>query len=191
MGTVRECIEGPLHKGEADIWVCDIHSNGMWELHKLTFIFPPLLSQSIKAMSIRTTSSGEDHLSWISSPRREFDSNNAYLIVYGANTNEECFRAQKFWAESNRPDDMHHTFGLEVMEWIKANACCTVLAKGKSYPWAHFFLFGIWPRSTIAVGWVKPPVNWVKLNMNSSTLGNPVLAGGEGLIRDCHGLAVA
>ena len=43
------------------------------------------------------------------------------------------------------------------------------------------------PRSTIAVGWVKPPVNWVKLNMNSSTLGNPVLAGGGGLIRDCHG----
>ena len=88
MGTVRECIEGPLHKGEDDIRVCDIHSNGMWELHKLTFIFPPLLSQSIKATPIRTTSSSKDHLLWISSPRGEFDSNNAYLIAYGANTNE-------------------------------------------------------------------------------------------------------
>ena len=93
MGTIRECIEGPLHKGEADIRVCDIHSNGMWELHKLTFIFPPLLSQAIKATSIRTASSSVDHSSThLSSPRREFDSNNAYLIACGANTNEECFR---------------------------------------------------------------------------------------------------
>ena len=110
------------------------------------------------------------------------------------------------------------------MEWIKANACCTVLAEGKSYPWALFFLFGIWylwlqrnkrmfqspqtylhlcktvesqvyeywycvlelanPRigATIAIGWVKPPVNWVKLNTNGSALGSPGLAGGGGLI---------
>ena len=143
-------------------------------------------------------------MSWISNPRREFDSNNAYLITCRANTNEECFwgnwiwklknlpkinlflwkcfhnsipvkiilahrgiqlspacdicndqletishvlreciAAQEIWAESNWLDDMHHTFGLEVMEWIKSNSCCTMLAKGKSYPWAHFFLFGI------------------------------------------------
>ena len=115
------------------------------------------------------------------------------------------------------------------MEWIKANACCIVLAKGKSYPWALFSLFGIWylwlqrnkrmfqspqtylhlcktvesqvyeywycvlehanPRigATIAIGWVKPPVNWVKLNTNGSTLGSPGLAGGGGLIWDYHG----
>jgi len=203
MGIVRKCIKGPLHKGEADIQVSDIYSNGMWELHKLSFIFPPILSQSTKAMLIRTASSSENHLSWISNPRGEFNSKSAYLIACGANTRgvlsgnwiwklktlpkihmflwkcyhnsipiktilahggiqlslacdicndqpetishvlRECTTAQEFWAESNQPDDMQHTFGLEVMEWIKANACCTVLAKGKSYPWALFFLSGI------------------------------------------------
>ena len=34
---------------------------------------------------------------------------------------------------------------------------------------------------------MKPPVNWVKLNIDGSTLGNLVLAEGGGLIRDCHG----
>ena len=44
MVTIRECIEGPLQKGEADIRVCNIHTNDMWELHKLSFVFPPNLS---------------------------------------------------------------------------------------------------------------------------------------------------
>lgn len=35
---------------------------------------------------------------------------------------------------------------------------------------------------TFAVGRVKPPVNWVKLNMDGSAQGNPVLAEGGGLI---------
>ena len=43
------------------------------------------------------------------------------------------------------------------------------------------------PCSTIAVGWLKLLVNCVKLNTDGSTLGNPVLVRGEGLIRDCHG----
>ena len=115
------------------------------------------------------------------------------------------------------------------MEWIKVNTCCNVLAKGKSYSWAQFFLFGIWhlwlhrnkrmfqppqtPQNlfkivesqvykywycvldhanpklgfTFAVGRVKPPVNWVKLNTDGSAQGNPGLAEGGGLIRDCHG----
>ncbi|KAF3966697.1 hypothetical protein CMV_009223 [Castanea mollissima] len=30
------------------------------------------------------------------------------------------------------------------MDWIKANAHCNMLAQGKCYAWAHFFLFGIW-----------------------------------------------
>ena len=289
ISTVRECIEGPLHQGKEDLRVCDIYSNGMWELHKLSFVLPPLLNQSIKATPIRTTSLSEDHLSWISSPRREFDSRSAYLIACGANTSELCFRgnwmwklktlpkihiflwkcyhnsipvkvvlahkgiqlaptcdlcegqletishvlrdctaAKEFWVESNQPNAMQHTLDLEVMEWIKANACCTTLAQGKSYPQAHFFLFSIWylwlqrnkrlfqtpqpylnlckpvemqvyeywfcildhvrPRSgsTIAISWVKPPLNWVKLNTDGFAMGNPRLAGGGGLIRDCN-----
>ena len=123
----------------------------------------------------------------------------------------DCIAAQEFWGESNWPNEMCYTLGMEVMDWIKENVCCNVLAKGKSYSWAHFFLFGIWhlwlsrnkrlfqprqtpqslfkiveamvyefwfcvrdhasprPTSTIVVGWVKPPVSWVKLNMNDST----------------------
>lgn len=124
---------------------------------------------------------------------------------------------------------MQHSLGMEVTEWIKVNACCTVLAKGKNYPWAQYFLFGIWhlwirrnkrlfqpthispdlcnivesqvyeywncvldhakPRKgvSVAAGWVKPSVNWSKLNTDGSAQGNPRLAGGGGLIRDCHG----
>ena len=41
--------------------------------------------------------------------------------------------------------------------------------------------------STIAVGWVKPPLNWVKLNTYGFALGNPKLVGGGGIIRDCNG----
>ena len=41
--------------------------------------------------------------------------------------------------------------------------------------------------STIAVGWVKPPLNWVKLNTYGFALGNPRLVGGGGIIRDCNG----
>ena len=63
LGTVRDCIKGPLQKGEADLRVCDIHINGMWELHKISFILPPVLSQSIKATPIRIASASEDRLS--------------------------------------------------------------------------------------------------------------------------------
>ena len=103
MGIVKKCIEDPFHKGEVDIRVSDIYSNGMWELHKLSFIFPPLLNQSIKATLIRTASSSKDHLSWISSPRGEFDSKSAYLIAYGANTKEERFRGNLIWKLKTLP----------------------------------------------------------------------------------------
>ena len=205
LGTVRECIEGPLQKDEAGLRVCDIYNNGMWELHRLYFLLPPLLCQFKKATPIRTASSSEDHLSWMASPRGDFDPKGAYLIACGANRGDESFRgawlwklktmpkiqmflwkcyhnsipvksilaqrgiqisptcdicqdqpetishvlreckaAQEFWAGANRPDELAHMSGLEVMEWIKANACCKVPAKGKDYPWAYFFLFGIW-----------------------------------------------
>nr|POE88640.1 putative ribonuclease h protein [Quercus suber] len=204
-GTVRDCIEGPLQKDEAGLRVCDIYTNGIWELHKLSFLLPPLLSQAIKATPLRNASTSEDRLSWIASPRGEFDSKGAYLIACGANTGDECFKgawlwklktflkihmflwkcyhnsilvkttlaqrgiplsptcdmchdqpettshvlrdcktARDFWAESNWPNEVLHTFDLEVLDWIKANACYKVLAKGRSYPWSHFFLLGIW-----------------------------------------------
>ena len=34
---------------------------------------------------------------------------------------------------------------------------------------------------------IAPPENWVKLNTNGSSIGNPGLAGGEGLIRNANG----
>lgn len=39
-------------------------------------------------------------------------------------------------------------------------------------------------RNTIQVKWTKPPSNWYKVNSDGSSLGNPGLAGGGGLIRD-------
>lgn len=118
--------------------------------------------------------------------------------------------AQEFWAESTKLVEMHHSFGLEIMEWNRINARCLVPAMGKSYPWAQFFLFGIWhlwihrnkrvfqpshtslnlcklvksqvyefwlcvldqaiPKSgaVVDVGWVKPSINWAKLNIDGS-----------------------
>ena len=43
-------------------------------------------------------------------------------------------------------------------------------------------------KSIVAVGWEKPPVGWVKLNSDGSTLGNPrCVEGGGGVIRDHDG----
>jgi len=91
LGTIRECIEGLLQKGEAELWVCDIHISGMWELHKVSFILSPVLSQSIKATPIRTALASKDLLSLSASPRREFDPKSAYLIACGDNASEGCF----------------------------------------------------------------------------------------------------
>ena len=39
----------------------------------------------------------------------------------------------------------------------------------------------------IQVQWLPRPVNWVKLNSDGSSMGNPGLAGGGGLIRNERG----
>ena len=40
---------------------------------------------------------------------------------------------------------------------------------------------------TISVRWMKPPMDWLKLNTNGASLGNPGKAGGGGVIRDSSG----
>nr|POF07587.1 hypothetical protein CFP56_56191 [Quercus suber] len=42
-------------------------------------------------------------------------------------------------------------------------------------------------RAVIPVGWSKPPEGWAKLNTDGSVLGNPVRAGGGGVIRGKEG----
>ncbi|KAK0581732.1 hypothetical protein LWI29_017271 [Acer saccharum] len=39
--------------------------------------------------------------------------------------------------------------------------------------------------------WTKPPAGWIKLNCDGSCRGNPSNSGGGGVIRDCHGMAIA
>ena len=41
-------------------------------------------------------------------------------------------------------------------------------------------------RSIIQIKWLQPPLNWVKLNSDGPSLGNPGQAGGGGLIRDSN-----
>ena len=50
--------------------------------------------------------------------------------------------------------------------------------------------FGVAPssQSTILVSWVHPPLGFVKLNTDGSSLGNPGVAGFGGLIRDEGGV---
>ena len=42
-------------------------------------------------------------------------------------------------------------------------------------------------RTRIQVKWLPPPLNWFKLNSDGSSMGNPGLAGGGGIIRDSVG----
>lgn len=42
-------------------------------------------------------------------------------------------------------------------------------------------------KSRIQICWHHPPLNWFKLNTDGSSLGNPGLAGGGGLIRNDKG----
>ena len=42
-------------------------------------------------------------------------------------------------------------------------------------------------RTTIKVSWHCPPANWVKLNTDGSSIGNPGLVGGGGLVCNANG----
>ena len=44
-----------------------------------------------------------------------------------------------------------------------------------------------WAKVKIQVQWQPPPTNWFKLNSDGSSMGNPGLVGGEGLIRNERG----
>lgn len=43
------------------------------------------------------------------------------------------------------------------------------------------------PREEAAYCWVKPEINWYKMNTDGSLIGNPGKVGGGGLIRDHRG----
>ena len=136
LGTVRDCIEGPLQKGEVDLRVCNIHINGMWELHKISFILPWVLSQSIKATPIRTASASEDHLSWIASPRGDFNPKSAYLIACGATSSEVCFQGAWIWKLKTLPKIQmflwkcyHHSIPIKAVlaqKGIQMPPCCDI-----------------------------------------------------------------
>ena len=42
-------------------------------------------------------------------------------------------------------------------------------------------------KTKIQVRWLPPPFSWMKLNSDGSSMGNPGLAGGGGLIRNENG----
>ena len=42
-------------------------------------------------------------------------------------------------------------------------------------------------KTVVAMGWEKPPLGWVKLNSDGSTLSSLGRAGGGGVIRDHEG----
>ena len=39
----------------------------------------------------------------------------------------------------------------------------------------------------VQVRWIRPPIDWFKLNSDGASIGNPGKAGGGGLIRDHQG----
>ena len=57
-----------------------------------------------------------------------------------------------------------------------------------SYASEFFYLIGSYSkeknRISTPIKWVAPPLGWFKLNTDGSSLGNPGLAGGGGIIRN-------
>lgn len=43
------------------------------------------------------------------------------------------------------------------------------------------------PRVTVPIRWLKPPINWLKLNTDGASIGNLRKVGGDGVIRDSAG----
>lgn len=71
LGPMRKLIEGPLNRGEEDLCVNDITSNGTRDLNGFSFDFSSLIRFAIKSTPLKRVSVREDKLCWLSNLSRD------------------------------------------------------------------------------------------------------------------------
>ena len=78
---LRNIIHGPLNWGGDFLLLKDVCSLQNWHREVISFQLPPNLLSRIKATSFPIHANGIDHISWASSPSREFELKDAYRLA--------------------------------------------------------------------------------------------------------------
>ncbi|XP_075649824.1 uncharacterized protein LOC142620320 [Castanea sativa] len=118
----------------------------------------------------------------------------------------DCPKAQCFWNSFSPPFSSSLFYGLQLVDWLKTNYRSSRHSGVSDIEWgpqrnlldetlaraAKVAYLGINGKQTpirnkIQVKWIPPSSNWFKLNSNGSSMGNPGLAGGGGIIRNKNG----
>jgi hypothetical protein len=96
-GNLRGLIFGPLNLGEELLCIKNIYEDGIWHLHRLSFVIPYHLEMLIKATPIRRNSVGGNELIWNSTTDGNFNSKDAYLLALGSNAENSVFSHNWIW----------------------------------------------------------------------------------------------
>ena len=78
---LRKLIASPLPLEIENLKMKDVFYNGVWHLDGLSFDISPQVAGLIKSYPMRSVSSGEDVVIWISSHNGDFNPKNAYQIA--------------------------------------------------------------------------------------------------------------
>ena len=113
-------------------------------------------------------------------------------------TLRDCNFAGIFWDKINVPPILRYTFDASMCDWFKVNCQCSIVHHS-AIPWSILFPFAVWflnlvlhktcfsqaleylygvakiksqnLRVTIPIRWLKPPMNWLKLNTDRDSAG--------------------
>ncbi|OMO57445.1 hypothetical protein COLO4_35381 [Corchorus olitorius] len=85
LGLLRSCVNGPLNS-EEDIWTVSdiIDEDGSWNFTVMSMQLPQNVVQTIWAIPVQHFNSGEDCLSWTSSPDGKFNIKSTYHLAQGS-----------------------------------------------------------------------------------------------------------
>lgn len=79
--SIRNCIKGPLNKGEDKLTGKTIHNQGSWNLNCVSFILPHDFQYIITNIYLPPLRNKEDKLIWDDTPDGKFTLNGAYTIL--------------------------------------------------------------------------------------------------------------
>ena len=100
---MRSLVEGPLNRGEEDLLVRDVMTNGCWSFENLSFDLLENMVNAIKAIPIRRFSRNVDQQCWISSANGSFEPRNAYLLAIEEDLSTPDFNGKWIWKAHTLP----------------------------------------------------------------------------------------
>ena len=109
-GALKGLIFGPLNLGEELLCINNIYEDGIWHLHRLSFVIPYHLKLLIRATPIRRNSVGGNELIWNSTTDGNFNSKDAYLLALGSNSENPVFSHHWIWKLNILPR-------IQIMLW--------------------------------------------------------------------------